>query len=678
MFDRNEQSAQFTTVLYMGLLVLIAAAYRLYNLNGLGYSHDESIQALAVKGILDRGYPVFDSGAVYVRSLLLQYIEALSAKLFGWNEGAIRLPSALFNVATIPLVYFFTRDLIGRRTALVAVTLFTFSAWEVELSRAARMYTAFQFFYLMSLYAFFKGFIQRHRVFRYVTLGIFFLTFTTHQLSFTLSLLFLFPFFLPNSSSLKRWQGCLYFLTSSALYMFFWQSVRSIPHSSSAVPKNELATTQHIKMLEMPSLPVFEQWIQSSLLIAGLSITLAGSGLALLLAMRRSTTPGFLAFGILILAACCFQQIGIAAIVLFFYILWRKNLAVIMHRSTLLLVGLIGISFISWYGYATYAPQWHLAGEPAISTARRAISVLIDYPRLYDMHVALLLKGWLGFAIWSFVGLAFLLIRYLREQKPHLLYLTCMSYLVPIIAQGFFAHQAPRSRYFFHIYPILIIFFSFASVWLAQFVIRNIMHLRSHRSERPIGILWPVVVAVVFGMIISRDFGVLDPLEITRRTYTFNNRTTVKSLNQTRPFEIDYRTCCLEVQPHIRPDDILICFGSPITRYPYTQRVDYFVKRNAKSRAPKYMSNGIPTLERLHEVLRKEAGNRVWIFGDDCASLPNWYTFEMCQFLEKLKPNAICTDLGPQQAAVYLLDQNNLTWADDPLAHQDEPSNSPN
>ena len=92
MLDRDEQSTRSTTVVYMGALVLIGAAYRLYNLKALGYAHDESIQALAVKGILERGYPILDSGALYVRSLLLQYVEALSAKLFGWNEWALRLP----------------------------------------------------------------------------------------------------------------------------------------------------------------------------------------------------------------------------------------------------------------------------------------------------------------------------------------------------------------------------------------------------------------------------------------------------------------------------------------------------------------------------------------------------------------------------------------------------------
>ena len=73
--------------------------------------------------------------------------------LFGETEFAYRLPSVLFGTLTIPLIFFFARNItISSRAALVAAFLTAFLMVEIAWSRQARMYQPFQFFYILTLY----------------------------------------------------------------------------------------------------------------------------------------------------------------------------------------------------------------------------------------------------------------------------------------------------------------------------------------------------------------------------------------------------------------------------------------------------------------------------------------------------------------------------------------------
>src|SRR5580693_5693403 len=60
---------------------------------------------------------------------------------FGISEAWLRLPSALFGIASIPLLYVVGRNLMGTTPALAAAALLTFSPAHVEYSQEARSYT---------------------------------------------------------------------------------------------------------------------------------------------------------------------------------------------------------------------------------------------------------------------------------------------------------------------------------------------------------------------------------------------------------------------------------------------------------------------------------------------------------------------------------------------------------
>ncbi len=651
-----ESKDSLSISLFLAALVLMGSVFRLYNLNALGFVYDESIQAAAVKGILTHGYPVLESGIVYIRALPFLYLEALSALLLGWSESSLRLPSAIFNLATIPLIYLFTRDLLGKKTALVAATILTFSLWEIEFSRVARMYTAFQFFYLLSLYVFYKGFIQNHREYRYATFPIFFLTFTIHKLSFPLAISFLFPLMMHNPPTLSKVRSLLYTAASGAFYLFYWHYIEKI------FPRNDVAISQNVwasiyqkieAFVVVPSLTFFDQLSQSHPILLWLIL-----GLFLITVIfsyrsyldEKSIRPFLL--NLSIATSCFFHQIGLAAVLLLGFILVDGDAKKLTHKFTLAPLGLILASFLAWFAYALYDPSWYLSEGGPTSLVWRTLSLLIDYPRLYDKHIHFLIQGWLTFAIWTFTGLGFLIIHYFQKRTPQTLYIAGMCYLLPIILISFIGENWDKPRYFFHLYSVMIILFAYMSVKTSDFLIHLLRGLESSLGHK----VWlSTSVALVLSLLLNADFGIVEPVEVSQRTYTRNNVTDLRSLNRQRPFEVDYRTCSQQVKTHIKESDIIISFGPPVTRHIYTGRVDYFVKRRAGSPVNAYTGSiHLSSLEALSGVLEEADGRRVWVLGDECASVPNWYTSDMCEYLQSIGPYAVCRG-EDARAAAYLL-----------------------
>ncbi len=73
---------------------------------------------------------------------------------FGISEAWLRLPSALFGIASIPLIYVTGRKFMTAGPALAAAALLTFSPTHVEYSQEARSYTLAILLVLLSTYVF--------------------------------------------------------------------------------------------------------------------------------------------------------------------------------------------------------------------------------------------------------------------------------------------------------------------------------------------------------------------------------------------------------------------------------------------------------------------------------------------------------------------------------------------
>jgi len=132
-----------------------------YRLSGLGNNYsfwsDEAHAAAFARAIIERGKPVLANGYhTGAYQWLLYWLSAISAKVFGLNEFALRFPSVVFGVLVIWAVYLLGKELFNKKIGLLAVFLTTFLKIEILMSRQARPYQPLQFFYLLGAYFVYK------------------------------------------------------------------------------------------------------------------------------------------------------------------------------------------------------------------------------------------------------------------------------------------------------------------------------------------------------------------------------------------------------------------------------------------------------------------------------------------------------------------------------------------
>src|SRR3990167_5325693 len=137
----------------MIILILIAGLIlRIYKINQSLWL-DEAINVTFVKNLnlksLITEYSIGDFHPPLYHILMRGWI-----LLFGTSEFSIRLPSVIFGLATVYVVYLIGRKLFEEKTALIAATLIATSPLHIYYSQEARMYMLAAFFTSLSVYFF--------------------------------------------------------------------------------------------------------------------------------------------------------------------------------------------------------------------------------------------------------------------------------------------------------------------------------------------------------------------------------------------------------------------------------------------------------------------------------------------------------------------------------------------
>jgi 4-amino-4-deoxy-L-arabinose transferase-like glycosyltransferase len=127
----------------LGLIAICAVALflRLYRFDSVppGICVDEGVNALDTLDLLAGRFQLFFSNH-FGREPLSIYLMAASIRLLGRTAVAVRLPSALFGIATIPLYYWCVMQIFYRRSdrralALLCAALMAVSFWHLMPSR---------------------------------------------------------------------------------------------------------------------------------------------------------------------------------------------------------------------------------------------------------------------------------------------------------------------------------------------------------------------------------------------------------------------------------------------------------------------------------------------------------------------------------------------------------------
>jgi 4-amino-4-deoxy-L-arabinose transferase-like glycosyltransferase len=143
------------------VLLLAGLGFRVAYLRNVSLHVDEFVSLLAIRGILEHGYPLLPSGTLYEQALLFSYLEAGLMRVLGFGAVVGRAFSVALSLATVALLYYVGTRLFSKPVGLVAATLGAFSTESIAWGARVRMYATLQFLILLSVWFLWRGCTER-------------------------------------------------------------------------------------------------------------------------------------------------------------------------------------------------------------------------------------------------------------------------------------------------------------------------------------------------------------------------------------------------------------------------------------------------------------------------------------------------------------------------------------
>lgn len=149
--------ARLYALLLLSLLMVAGVWLRAVYLGTISLHVDEFISLLAIRGILEQGYPLLPSGTLYEQGLLFSYAEAAVMRLFGFEAGVGRMLSLTISAATLAVTYYVGSRMLSRRVGLLGAALFALSAEAIAWGARIRMYALLQLLVLLTIWFLWRG-----------------------------------------------------------------------------------------------------------------------------------------------------------------------------------------------------------------------------------------------------------------------------------------------------------------------------------------------------------------------------------------------------------------------------------------------------------------------------------------------------------------------------------------
>lgn len=152
---RLRESGNSYSSLLLAALTLAAAWLRLSHLGSKSLWLDEGATVALARTSWQHFAWVWWHGEANLQTVYFLFMRAWT--LGGLSEAWLRLPSALFGIASVPLMYVVARKLVSDEAALAAAALLAFSPTHVYYSHEARSYTLTILLVLLSTYFFVRA-----------------------------------------------------------------------------------------------------------------------------------------------------------------------------------------------------------------------------------------------------------------------------------------------------------------------------------------------------------------------------------------------------------------------------------------------------------------------------------------------------------------------------------------
>lgn len=446
--------------------LLLALAVGVWaRVRGLGVSslaNDEYYFVLSIQQILEHGIPWFETGGLYTRGILVQYLTAPFMLLIEPDEVAVRIPSVVFGLATAGVAWWYGRRTVGPKYAALLVVFLLVSSWQVEFSRFGRMYAAFQLLTLAMLTALYETMTGTSGIRRYLVPLLLAAALLTHQLALLLIPLVFLPLLIPGARDrLGGRRGVWgYGMAAAGTLVLGWFS-RAFDFRQAGVTDIYPAGYSAPSGTEL-LLPYFPFWRLSpepAVNVAFVALALAlAAGVSLWLA-RRSRTDAATGIAALMLVTAAAHLLLVAfalglVLVLRYGVPWKFR----EHRAAAVLWGSAAAVSVGWAAYATWltygagARGWIHGG--GFTLFREAAVAAFVWPNPWHSVIAPWLAE-LPVTAWM-IGAAVLLQVLLAARRPvrELVLNPAFVVLYCLAVFGLFDPLYGVTRYTFFLYPV--------------------------------------------------------------------------------------------------------------------------------------------------------------------------------------------------------------------------------
>lgn len=170
-------------IIVVSAVILLVCSLRFLHAPNYPYYEDEAISIKTAQGIIKTGIPISYDGKLYPRNALHHYLLSTPLYFFGLNPYSARSISIVFSILVLIIVYKIGKDIHSEYVGIIAVLLLGFLRYENQYAISARFYASFQFFFILTLYLFYKGFVEGVPRFKIWAIVSFICTIFTHELA---------------------------------------------------------------------------------------------------------------------------------------------------------------------------------------------------------------------------------------------------------------------------------------------------------------------------------------------------------------------------------------------------------------------------------------------------------------------------------------------------------------
>jgi hypothetical protein len=466
-------------LLFLLIMLAIASYFRFVGLGTWGFSSsDEYYMVKTGQNILKYGLPQFETGGFYMRGVLYNYLSSILLIVGVKDVLSFRIVSVLFYIASVPALYLLVKKNADTKTVLSVIFFFLFSTLEIEYSRIARFYTAFQAFFLWYLYFLYRVIIEKDYylekwLFLFSFLGIF----IYEGAIFITVLNFLVLIYNYNKTKTSDFVLSVTILILAVILLRIdFRNLGVIDHLPPDINFNRLSDGSIVKIPYILAFTFKNNLVWLVPFFVPVIISIVSTYLAL---RKKEFHIYFKYVLILLLIFSLMNQFGLVICVFLMSILtpfFEKKY--INSKELIQFLGSILIIFIYWFLYSYFTTDWfRYFNELNQFSFKKVIWILFNYPDLYQQFLMPWFKPFPIQTLLTYIIIfILLLLMYLtgwdkEEFRGHkFLFLTLM---LMIIGVALIETPYYSARYSFFIYPILLTFVPLSLMYVIKKLIQN-------------------------------------------------------------------------------------------------------------------------------------------------------------------------------------------------------------